>query len=136
MAYFILLCIGHINHSLFWTNLAPINSGGGKLAPGPLESAFVRDFGSFDEFKKIFNTTTAAVQGSGWGWLVRLFCLFFYDKSEILYMGQGFEKFSRRLEVVTTSNQDPLLCMSFLVTVVNGLKFTLLRSSPYPYHRC
>jgi Fe-Mn family superoxide dismutase len=81
---------GHINHSLFWTNLAPVSSGGGQLTSGPLEKAFVRDFGSFDEFKKIFNTTTAAVQGSGWGWL-------------------GYHKFSRKLEVVTTSNQDPLL---------------------------
>ena len=136
MVYFILRCIGHINHSLFWTNLAPINLGGGKLAPGPLEKAFVRDFGSFDEFKKIFNTTTAAIQGSGWGWVVRLFCLFSYDKSENLYMGQGYERFSRKLEVVTTSNQDPLLSMSFLVTVVDELKFAYLCSSSYPYHRC
>jgi superoxide dismutase len=70
---FLLLCIGHINHSLFWTNLAPVSAGGGQLASGPLESALGRDFGSFDEFKKIFNTTTAAVQGSGWGWLVGFF---------------------------------------------------------------
>jgi superoxide dismutase len=78
---FLLLCIGHINHSLFWTNLAPVSSGGGQLASGPLESALGRDFGSFDEFKKIFNTTTAAIQGSGWGWLVGFF-LFSYEKSE------------------------------------------------------
>lgn len=64
--------IGHINHSLFWTNLAPVKAGGGQLTSGPLENALVQDFGSVDEFKKIFNMTTAAVQGSGWGWLVRL----------------------------------------------------------------
>ena len=77
MVYFILflLCIGHINHSLFWTNLAPVKAGGGRLTSGPLEGAFTRDFGSLDDFKKTFNTKTAAIQGSGWGWLVRFFLL-------------------------------------------------------------
>ena len=81
-----LLCIGHINHSLFWNNLAPVSSGGGKLTSGPLETAFNRDFGSVDEFKKIFNATTGSIQGSGWGWVVRFLCCFFYDMSESLYM--------------------------------------------------
>ncbi|KAF8153133.1 manganese superoxide dismutase [Crassisporium funariophilum] len=81
---------GHINHSLFWKNLAPANSGGGKLGSGPLEKAIVRDFGSVEEFKKKFNTTTAAIQGSGWGWL-------------------GYDSSTKKLEIVTTANQDPLL---------------------------
>ena len=67
---------GHINHSLFWKNLAPSASegkgNGGVLRDGPLKNAIVEAFGSFDNFKKEFNTTTAAIQGSGWGWLVRL----------------------------------------------------------------
>ncbi|THH20941.1 hypothetical protein EW146_g519 [Bondarzewia mesenterica] len=62
---------GHINHSLFWKNLAPASGSGGQFADGPLKSAIVRDFGSVDAFKKKFNTVTAAIQGSGWGWLVR-----------------------------------------------------------------
>jgi superoxide dismutase, Fe-Mn family len=62
---------GHINHSLFWKNLAPTSAGGGTLHPGPLKSAIERDFGSLDSLKKEFNATTAAIQGSGWGWLVR-----------------------------------------------------------------
>jgi superoxide dismutase, Fe-Mn family len=61
---------GHINHSLFWKNLAPTNEDGGQLSNGPLKSAIERDFGSVDAFKKEFNTKTAAIQGSGWGWLV------------------------------------------------------------------
>jgi superoxide dismutase, Fe-Mn family len=65
---------GHINHSLFWKNLAPNNGHGGKLQDGPLKKAIERDFGSVEEFKKKFNTTTAAIQGSGWGWLVRTLC--------------------------------------------------------------
>lgn len=63
---------GHINHSLFWTNLSPVNKDGGKLADGPLKQALERDFGSVEEFKTKFNAATAAIQGSGWGWLVSI----------------------------------------------------------------
>jgi len=63
--------VGHINHSLFWRNLSPANADGGKLADGSLKKAIERDFGSVEEFKKKFNAATAAIQGSGWGWLVR-----------------------------------------------------------------
>lgn len=65
---------GHINHSLFWKNLAPASQGGGQLPEGSqLKKALERDFGSVEEFKKKFNAATAAIQGSGWGWLVRVF---------------------------------------------------------------
>lgn len=36
------------------------------------------------------NTVTAAIQGSGWGWL-------------------GYNPDTKKLEIVTTANQDPLL---------------------------
>ena len=63
--------IGHINHSLFWKNLAPAGEAGGKLPQGgPLEKAIVKHFGTVEELKKKMNTATAAIQGSGWGWLV------------------------------------------------------------------
>nr|QBO71396.1 superoxide dismutase 2 [Pleurotus ostreatus] len=85
---------GHINHSLFWTNLAPSKSegkgNGGVLAAGPLSDAIVRAFGTLDNLKKEFNATTAGIQGSGWGWL-------------------GYNPSTKLLEVVTTANQDPLL---------------------------
>lgn len=32
--------------------------------------AINEDFGSFEAFKSHFTTGTAAIQGSGWGWLV------------------------------------------------------------------
>jgi Fe-Mn family superoxide dismutase len=35
-----------------------------------LKDEIVKAFGSVDEFKKKFNASTAAIQGSGWGWLV------------------------------------------------------------------
>ncbi|KAK6996023.1 superoxide dismutase [Favolaschia claudopus] len=80
---------GHINHSLFWKNLAPAAHDGGKLDNGPLKSAIERDFGSVEEFKKTFNAKTAAIQGSGWGWV-------------------GYNAATKKLEIVTTANQDPL----------------------------
>ncbi|KAF8263096.1 manganese superoxide dismutase [Lactarius quietus] len=42
---------------------------GGVLKDGPLKDAIVHGWGSYDNFKKEFNTTTAGIQGSGWGWL-------------------------------------------------------------------
>ncbi|KAL4073164.1 manganese-superoxide dismutase [Scleroderma yunnanense] len=85
---------GHINHSLFWKNLAPSQDEGrghgGVLQPGPLNDAIVATFGSLENLQKQFNATTAAIQGSGWGWL-------------------GLNPTSNRLEIVTTANQDPLL---------------------------
>jgi Fe-Mn family superoxide dismutase len=61
---------GHINHSIFWTNLASPKQGGGELTDGELLKAIERDFGSLEKMITKFNTVTAAVQGSGWGWLV------------------------------------------------------------------
>lgn len=69
---------GHINHSLFWKNLAPSKAQGGKVvAGGELEKAIGRDFGSFEEFKKTMNAKTGGIQGSGWGWLV---CIRFFSQ--------------------------------------------------------
>ena len=72
------LFLGHINHSLFWKNLAPSavegKGHGGQLNDGPLKQAIVGTWGSVEAFQKEFNTTTAAIQGSGWGWLVSAFC--------------------------------------------------------------
>jgi len=84
---------GHINHSLFWKNLAKASTQGGTggtLQNGPLSQAITKDFGSLDALKKDFNAATAAIQGSGWGWL-------------------GLNLASKRLEIATTANQDPLL---------------------------
>jgi len=84
---------GHINHSLFWKNLASSpakNGNGGVLPNGPLKSALEHTYGSIDNFKKEFNTITAGIQGSGWGWL-------------------GLNPTTKALEIVTTANQDPLL---------------------------
>lgn len=63
---------GHVNHSLFWKNLAPnVEQGGvgGQLSDGPLK-VLIDKYGGLDKLKKEFNAATAAIQGSGWGWLV------------------------------------------------------------------
>lgn len=62
---------GHLNHSLFWENLAPKQSGGGQPPSGPLGKAIDETYGSLDEMKKKFNTALAGIQGSGWAWLVK-----------------------------------------------------------------
>lgn len=80
---------GHINHSIFWTNLAPQKNGGGVLQKGKLLEAIQAQFGSEQQFVEKFNAKTAAIQGSGWGWL-------------------GFNKDKKQLTIVTCENQDPL----------------------------
>ncbi|KAL1770113.1 superoxide dismutase [Mn], mitochondrial [Sigmodon hispidus] len=77
---------GHINHSIFWTNLSP--NGGGE-PKGELLEAIKRDFGSFEKFKEKLTAVSVGVQGSGWAWL-------------------GFNKEQGRLQIAACANQDPL----------------------------
>ncbi|EXJ76948.1 Fe-Mn family superoxide dismutase [Capronia epimyces CBS 606.96] len=62
---------GHLNHSLFWENLAPKNAGGGEPPSGELAKAIDTTYGSLEELKKKFNAALAGIQGSGWAWLVK-----------------------------------------------------------------
>lgn len=80
---------GFVNHSIFWTNLAPVSEGGGGSPKGDLAKAIDAEFGSFDNFVTQFNAKAAAIQGSGWGWL-------------------GYNKEHKRVEFASCSNQDPL----------------------------
>ena len=54
---------GHINHSIFWKNLAP---GAGGEPEGELAEAIKDSFGPFEAFKKHFAATALGIQGSGW----------------------------------------------------------------------
>eukprot|EP00188_Purpureofilum_apyrenoidigerum_P002102 Plantae.Rhodophyta-Purpureofilum_apyrenoidigerum.ctg22545.p2 GENE.Plantae.Rhodophyta-Purpureofilum_apyrenoidigerum.ctg22545~~Plantae.Rhodophyta-Purpureofilum_apyrenoidigerum.ctg22545.p2 ORF type:complete len:241 (+),score=47.40 Plantae.Rhodophyta-Purpureofilum_apyrenoidigerum.ctg22545:101-724(+) len=81
---------GHVNHSIFWQNLAPTSKGGGDIpSSGEFVDKVKADFGSFDAMISRLNTATAAVQGSGWGWL-------------------GYDKSRSSLVLTTCANQDPL----------------------------
>jgi Fe-Mn family superoxide dismutase len=54
---------GHVNHSIFWTNMSP---NGGDKPTGELAAALDDSFGSFDAFQAHFTATALGVQGSGW----------------------------------------------------------------------
>ena len=55
---------GHVNHSIFWTNLAP---GAGGTPEGEVAAALDEFFGSFDAVKAYFQAASLGIQGSGWG---------------------------------------------------------------------
>ena len=73
---------GHVNHTMFWESMGP--NGGGEPT-GAIGEQITKDFGSFEDFNKLFNETTAKQFGSGWGWLI-------FD--------------SGKLKITTTPNQD------------------------------
>ena len=58
---------GYDNHKLFWNSMK--QNGGGEPT-GAIADAIDDSFGSFAEFKELFSSKTAPIQGSGWGWLV------------------------------------------------------------------
>jgi superoxide dismutase len=62
---------GHLNHTLFWENLAPKNQGGGEPPAGALSKAIDERYGDLNQFKQMFNAALAGIQGSGWAWLVK-----------------------------------------------------------------
>ncbi|PNW74352.1 hypothetical protein CHLRE_13g605150v5 [Chlamydomonas reinhardtii] len=78
---------GHVNHDIFWTNLCPHKEW--QPPSGDLKALIEAQWKTLDNFTTTFSAQTAAVQGSGWGWL-------------------GYNKATHKLEVVTLPNQDPL----------------------------
>jgi Fe-Mn family superoxide dismutase len=87
---------GFINHYLFFNTLIGTesvkNTGRRSIQKptGLLMETIQENFGSFDEFKKIFEQAQMSVLGSGWAWLV------------VEKVGNKKVK----LAVVTTQNQD------------------------------
>lgn len=73
---------GHVNHSFFWSILAP-NAGG--VPENTVGEAITASFGSFDAFKKQFADAALKRFGSGWAWLV---------------VKEG------KLQIISTANQD------------------------------
>lgn len=80
---------GHINHSLFWENLAPSGSPEASPDSAPaLIAEITKVWGGLEGFQDAFKKTLLGLQGSGWGWLVR-------D--------------AQHLRIVTTKDQDPVV---------------------------
>mmetsp|Transcript_10544 Transcript_10544/g.38792 ORF Transcript_10544/g.38792 Transcript_10544/m.38792 type:complete len:226 (+) Transcript_10544:50-727(+) len=88
---------GHVNHSIFWTNLTPVKD----FTPpeGALLDAITDSFGSVENLQSKMNAAGAAVQGSGWAWL-------------------AFDSETGKLVVKTSANQN--ICAS------NGANYTPL----------
>lgn len=79
---------GHINHSLFWANLAPATSAAAQHTAAPqLGKAIEARWGSWTGFETAFTKALLGIQGSGWAWLV---------------------KKEGALTIVTTKDQDPV----------------------------
>ena len=57
---------GHVNHTQFWTLMAP---GAGGPPTGAIADAIRGAFGSFDAFREQFGRAAAGRFGSGWAWL-------------------------------------------------------------------
>jgi superoxide dismutase, Fe-Mn family len=57
----------HWNHSFYWNCLTPND---GEPA-GELGEAIKKTFGSFEQFKEKFTTSSTTLFGSGWTWLVK-----------------------------------------------------------------
>jgi Fe-Mn family superoxide dismutase len=84
---------GHINHSLFWHNLVPAGSPDAKSSAAPkLMNEIKATWGDEQTFRDAFKTTLLGIQGSGWGWLVKV------DAGK-----------TQRLTIVTTKDQDPVV---------------------------
>lgn len=57
---------GTINHNLYWEIMGPK-----KEVDESLSNKIKQEFGSVEEFKKIFGSVATKHFGSGWAWLVR-----------------------------------------------------------------
>ncbi len=60
---------GHKLHSIFWPNMAPPGKGGGKPG-GAIADKINAEFGSFENFKKLFGDAAKTVEGVGWALLL------------------------------------------------------------------
>jgi len=87
---------GHLNHSIFWTNLAPPRNGGGGEPTGDLLAQIQRDFGSVRALQERLSAMAVGVQGSGWAWV-------------------GYCPKAKAIRLATCPNQDPLEATTGLI---------------------
>jgi len=88
---------GAFNHALFWKMLSPTK----KELPKEIKTKIIKDFGSYNNFKKEFTEVAKTIFGSGWAWLI------------ITKSG--------KLKVMSTPNQD-----NPLMNIVDGGGFPIL----------
>jgi len=66
---------GHMLHTTFWNSMAPPGKGGGGKPEGLIAEALMKEFGSYDRFKKEFSQVATSVEGSGWAALAMHPCI-------------------------------------------------------------
>jgi len=88
---------GHVNHTMFWEIMKP---NGGGAPTGAFGEQVAKDFGSFDEFKKLFNDAGLKQFGSGWAWVV-------FDNG--------------KLRILATANQDSPISLGFFPILGNDV---------------
>jgi Fe-Mn family superoxide dismutase len=89
---------GHVNHTMFWSIMAP-NAGGEPS--GAIAEAIGSSFGDFASFKEKFNDAGVKQFGSGWAWLVR--------------------DAGGKLSIMSTPNQDSPLSQGFYPVMGNDV---------------
>lgn len=60
-----------LNHTLYFEQFRPANSGQDAVPQGRLAEAIDKAFGSFDEFKTKMAAASTGLFGSGWAWLAQ-----------------------------------------------------------------
>ncbi|CAM9167005.1 unnamed protein product [Heterosigma akashiwo] len=90
---------GHVNHSIFWQNLAPPSKGGGEPPQGRLAALIEEQYGGLEGLKAKLGAAAVGVQGSGWAWL-------------------GYDPVNGGLRVAACPNQDPLQPTTGLVPLL------------------
>jgi Fe-Mn family superoxide dismutase len=89
---------GHVNHTMFWSIMAP-NAGGEPS--GAIAEAIESTFGDFASLKEKFNDAGVKQFGSGWAWLVR--------------------DAAGKLSIMSTPNQDSPLSQGFYPVMGNDV---------------
>ena len=62
---------GHYNHSLFWQLMRSNPNSTENKSSGKLADAIIKDFATYDNFKKEFSEKASKIFGSGWCWLIK-----------------------------------------------------------------
>ena len=92
----------HINHFIFWNNLAPVQQGDGEPPKKSLGWAIDQQFGSSESMIQKINVEGATLQVSGWVWL-------------------ALDKELKKISIETTTNQDPLVTKGSTLVPLLGI---------------
>ena len=116
---------GHLNHSIFWKNLAPVGKGGGEMPAGDLIKSIESQYGSLDKLQETMSAASAGVQGSVRNENIDHFQPIQIQPSLILYL--IFADFTFRDGVGWVSIKHPRSLLSPLAQI--KIRYLLLQDS-------